>query len=148
VPRLLVTAIVDAQPEGPLAFAAMQDDLPPGVRAEIDTLLAQVALSEDPYWRAYDAMAPMHKAMDSQSQLAGELWMLFINLADLFELWPDKRDEAQELIRRAAAEWGSVRDDNALDAYFDGYAQQIKKTGLAWGPSPILPKPPERRARE
>jgi hypothetical protein len=125
----------------------MQDDLPPGVRAEIDTLLAQVALSEDPYWRAYDAMAPMNKAI-SESQLAGELFMLFVNLADLFELWPDKRDEAQELIRRAATEWGSLRDDDALDAYFDGYAQQIKNTGLAWGPSPTRPKPPQRRARE
>jgi hypothetical protein len=84
-------------------------------------------------------MAPMQEAM-TESQLAVELWMLFINLADLFELWPDKQNEAQELIRRAAAEWGSLRDDNALDAYFDGYAQQIKKTVRAWGPSPTLAK--------
>jgi hypothetical protein len=125
----------------------MEDDLPPGVRAEIDALLAQVALSEDPYWRAYDAMVPMEDAR-TESQLAVELWMLFINLADLFELWPDKRDEAQELIRRAAAEWGSLRDDNALDAYFEGYAQQIKATALAWGPWSTRPKPPERRATE
>jgi hypothetical protein len=89
----------------------------------------------------------MNSAM-AESKLACELFMLFVNLTDLFELWPDKRDEAQELIRHAAVEWGSLKDGDALDAYFDGYARQIKKTGRAWGPSPTLPKPPERRARE
>jgi phosphoenolpyruvate synthase/pyruvate phosphate dikinase len=117
----------------------MQDDLPPEVRAEIDTLLAQVAAGEDPYLLATTVSGAVHDAL-AESKLAGELFMLFLSLEDLFELWPDKRDEAQELIRRAAAGWGSLRDDRALDAYFEGYAQQITKTVRAWGPSPVLAK--------
>jgi hypothetical protein len=124
----------------------MQDDLPLGVRAEIDTVLAQVAASGDPYGLAHTTVfGPVHDTL-AESKLAGELLMLFLSLEDLFELWPDKQDEAQELIRRAAVDWGSVKDDNALDGYFEGYAQQIKKTVRVWGPSPILAQ--LRRARE
>jgi hypothetical protein len=47
------------------------------------------------------------------------LWQLWGALTDWVQLHPDQRDAAESVMRRAAAEWLEVDDDQAaIEAYF------------------------------
>jgi hypothetical protein len=83
-------------------------NLDPTLAAEVRESCSQLLLSDaDVYWRAVDVVNVLGRALPS----ADRLYVIWAALTDIWELEPDRRPEAEELMRGAAQEFVALADD-------------------------------------
>ncbi len=86
--------------------------------------LADARTDEDAYWQT----VRLHSAfLDHlvESGTAEALYLITAWLTDIWELSPERRQEAAALMRDAATELLTVSDDEELDAYVVRWTQRL-----------------------
>jgi transcriptional antiterminator Rof (Rho-off) len=100
-------------------------DLDPQTREAFNAHAKKVASASEPYWLAVELRACLDDAIIDSVE-ASRLWHIWAELEDRYELRPEARPEAQDLMRRAASEWLAVQTNAAArEAYLDRWQYDI-----------------------
>jgi hypothetical protein len=95
---------------------------------EVNARIEEVATAGEPYDAVGEVIAYVNEPM-IESWLANELWFVWIELEDDFELRPEERVETIAEMRRASREWVEARGDaEALHAYLNEW--NVQRHGL------------------
>jgi hypothetical protein len=115
----------DAMTANVAGVVATDRDFDSQTRETFNALAAKVAAAREPYWPAVDLRECLDQAI-VRSVEASRLWHIWAELEDRYELNPDKRSEAEDLMRRAAKEWLAVHGDRAArESYLDRWQYDI-----------------------
>lgn len=87
-------------------------------------LMAQIESADEPYWLSVRMRFLIDAMIDSV--IASRLYQIWAALGDRYEQRPDERDEADALMRSAARQWLTVKDDeSARERYLDHWQYDI-----------------------
>jgi hypothetical protein len=102
------------------------DYLSPTVAAEGRDLCAQLLEPDaDVYWRAVDVFSLFGRALPDDAP--GRLYVVWGKLTDIWELEPERRPEADKLMREAAREFLVIGDDTSeLDRYLSRWYGRLQ----------------------
>jgi hypothetical protein len=96
--------------------------LDPTVATEARDCCSQLLQPDaDVYWRAVDVWNVFGRALPH----ADRLYVIWAALTDIWELEPEKRSEAVELMRGAAQEFLMLGDDE-LDRYLSRWSERLR----------------------
>lgn len=100
--------------------------LSPAVAARMRDLCAELlrADTDDVYWRAVDVHGVIGLALPDEAP--GRLYMVWSFLTDRWELNPETRPDAEELMRDAARDFLTVGDVLELDRHLGRWYELLR----------------------